>query len=202
MISTANVQDGAEARTGAHPSCPGDRRMVRPGLCSPVALLSCRCVAVRQAPGRVREGRKLAPGRILRPAMLRRPALHRRDAGRPVPGHEHRRGAGREHRASPAALRGASAHPPRAGAAARHGAGLPHPVPEQPDAVGRGGAAHQLVAELAKVDTDAAPGSGGRVVAAGTPVEIAGARGSHTGEALARFLDGRGNSKPGRCPDK
>ena len=60
----------------------------------------------------------------------------------------------------------------------------------------------KLVAELAKVDTDAAPGSGGRVVAAGTPVEIAGARGSHTGEALARFLDGRGNSKPGRCPDK
>ena len=32
---------------------------------------------------------------------------------------------------------------------------------------------------------------GGRVVAAGTPEEIAGARGSHTGEALARFLDGR-----------
>ena len=57
-------------------------------------------------------------------------------------------------------------------------------------------------AELAKVDTDAAPGSGGRVVAAGTPEEIAGAHGSHTGEALARFLDGRGNSKPGRCPDK
>ena len=32
---------------------------------------------------------------------------------------------------------------------------------------------------------------GGRVVAAGTPEEIAGTRGSHTGEALARFLDGR-----------
>ena len=32
---------------------------------------------------------------------------------------------------------------------------------------------------------------GGRVVAAGPPEEIAGARGSHTGEALARFLDGR-----------
>ena len=32
---------------------------------------------------------------------------------------------------------------------------------------------------------------GGRVVAAGAPEEIAGARGSHTGEALARFLDGR-----------
>ena len=32
---------------------------------------------------------------------------------------------------------------------------------------------------------------GGRVVAAGTPEEIAGARGSHTGEALARLLDGR-----------
>ena len=36
---------------------------------------------------------------------------------------------------------------------------------------------------------------GGRVVAAGTPEEIAGARGSHTGETLARFLDGRGDSK-------
>ena len=33
---------------------------------------------------------------------------------------------------------------------------------------------------------------GGRVVAAGTPEEIAGARDSHTGEALKRFLDGRG----------
>ncbi len=33
---------------------------------------------------------------------------------------------------------------------------------------------------------------GGRVVAAGTPEEIAGAHGSHTGEALARFLGGRG----------
>ena len=32
---------------------------------------------------------------------------------------------------------------------------------------------------------------GGRVVAAGAPEEIAGARGSHTGEALARFLGGR-----------
>ena len=32
---------------------------------------------------------------------------------------------------------------------------------------------------------------GGRVVAAGPPEEIAGTRGSHTGEALARFLDGR-----------
>ena len=32
---------------------------------------------------------------------------------------------------------------------------------------------------------------GGRVVAAGTPEEIARARGSHTGEALARLLDGR-----------
>ena len=32
---------------------------------------------------------------------------------------------------------------------------------------------------------------GGRVVAAGPPEEIAGARGSHTGEVLARFLDGR-----------
>ena len=32
---------------------------------------------------------------------------------------------------------------------------------------------------------------GGRVVATGPPEEIAGARGSHTGEALARFLDGR-----------
>ena len=32
---------------------------------------------------------------------------------------------------------------------------------------------------------------GGRVVAMGAPEEIAGARGSHTGEALARFLDER-----------
>ena len=32
---------------------------------------------------------------------------------------------------------------------------------------------------------------GGRIVAAGPPEEIAGARGSHTGEALARFLAGR-----------
>ena len=32
---------------------------------------------------------------------------------------------------------------------------------------------------------------GGRVVAAGTPEEIAGARGSHTGEALASFLGRR-----------
>ena len=32
---------------------------------------------------------------------------------------------------------------------------------------------------------------GGRVVAAGTPEEIARGRGSHTGEALARLLDGR-----------
>ena len=32
---------------------------------------------------------------------------------------------------------------------------------------------------------------GGRVVAAGAPEEIAGARGSHTGEALAKFLGGR-----------
>ena len=55
----------------------------------------------------------------------------------------------------------------------------------------------KLVAELAKVDTDAVRGEGaapgdGRVVAAETPEEIAGAHGSHTGEALARFLGGRG----------
>ena len=41
---------------------------------------------------------------------------------------------------------------------------------------------------------------GGRVVAAGAPEEIAGARGSHTGEALARFLDGRRDSKTRKVP--
>ena len=41
---------------------------------------------------------------------------------------------------------------------------------------------------------------GGRVVATGPPEEIAGARGSHTGEALARFLDGRRDSKTRKVP--
>ena len=49
---------------------------------------------------------------------------------------------------------------------------------------------------IAEADTviDLSPedgASGGRVVAAGASEEIAGARGSHTGQALARFLDGR-----------